>query len=173
MSTQSPHQQSSGHPSAHSSAPQDAPPSGNPHHRFPALETILAVSHTAEFFRSKVDTAVAALDITGVQYTILRVLKRSYPKGMSRTEIHGHIIEKSVDITRSIDGLEKSGLVVRSRPDNDRRLSVATITEQGIKALEQVDPMFFTMLQKLSTMLTPEEFQELTRLCKKVMGEKP
>lgn len=145
---------------------------GNPHQRFPALDAIIAVSEAAEFFRSKVDTAVAPLDITGVQYTILRVLKRAYPAGLSRTDIHAHIIEKSVDVTRSIDGLEKGGFVVRSRPQQDRRLSIATITDKGIQALEQVDPMFFTMLQKFSATMTPDEFIELTRLCKKVMGEK-
>ncbi len=120
------------HEMNHPHGRQESAARGNPHHRFPALDAIIAVSQAAEFFRTKVDMAVAPLDITGVQYTILRVLKRVYPMGMSRTDIHAQIIEKSVDVTRSIDGLEKNGLVVRSRPLKVLLLYVSTITDIGL-----------------------------------------
>jgi DNA-binding MarR family transcriptional regulator len=139
------------------------------HHRNPVLGAILAVSMAAEYVRQKVDEAAAPLDITGTQYNILRVLRRVHPDGLSRTAILQHLIEKSVDVTRSIDGLVESGLVERRRTEEDRRLSIAVITEQGIHALEAVDPHFHAMLHAMEHVLTVEEWQEFIRLCEKFM----
>lgn len=140
-----------------------------PHqHSHPALDAIINVAVAAEFLRMQVDKAAAPLQITGVQYNILRILKRAYPEGMSRTDILKHLIEKSVDVTRSIDGLIRQGYVVRARPEEDRRLSVTTITDKGIQALAEVDPHFFAMLGAMGETLTPEEFRELSRLCVKL-----
>ncbi|MCS6808018.1 MAG: hypothetical protein RML40_04990 [Bacteroidota bacterium] len=138
-------------------------------HHVPALDAIINVARAAEFLRNQVDKAVEPLHITGVQYNILRVLKRAYPQGLSRTEVLKHLIEKSVDVTRSIDGLIRLGYVVRERPDNDRRLSITTITERGIQALADVDPHFFSMLEAMSRVLSPDEFRELSRLCAKLI----
>jgi len=139
-------------------------------HQHPALDAIMMISSAAEFMAQQVDKAVAPLDITGVQYKILRILKRSFPAGLSRTDILNHLDEKSVDVTRSIDGLVKAGLVERSRPEEDRRMSIATITQAGIDALQQVDPLFYQMLGEMQATLTEEEFRELSRLCRKLVA---
>jgi DNA-binding MarR family transcriptional regulator len=147
----------------------ETPQSGGAYqHRSPILQAIINVSMAAEFIRQQVDTAVAPLDITGVQYNILRVLKRVHPEGLSRTEVLKHLIEKSVDVTRSIDGLVETGLVERVRSNEDRRLSISKITAQGITALEKVDPYFFKMMSDMSASLTEDEYRELTRLCQKL-----
>lgn len=140
-----------------------------PHqHSHPTLEAIINVSIAAEFLRTQVDKAVAPLDITGVQYNILRILKRAHPEGLSRTDVLKHLIEKSVDVTRSIDGLIRAGYVERVRPEEDRRLSITTITDKGIQALNDVDPHFYAMMGAMGEMLTSDEFRELCRLCKKL-----
>ncbi len=140
-----------------------------PHqHSHPALDAIINVAIASEFLRTQVDKAVAPLEITGVQYNILRVLKRAYPEGLSRTDILKHLIEKSVDVTRSIDGLIRQGYVLRARPEEDRRLSVTTITDKGIQALTDVDPHFYAMMNAMGETLTAEEFRELSRLCLKL-----
>lgn len=140
-----------------------------PHqHSHPALDAIINVAIASEYLRTQVDKAVAPLDITGVQYNILRILKRAYPQGISRSEVLKHLIEKSVDVTRSIDGLIKAGYVERERPAEDRRLSITTITEKGIQALKDVDPHFYAMMGAMGETLTPDEFRELSRLCQKL-----
>lgn len=140
-----------------------------PHqHSHPALDAIINVATAAEFLRIQVDKAVAPLDITGVQYNILRILKRAHPEGLSRTDVLKHLIEKSVDVTRSIDGLIRAGYVERVRPEEDRRLSITTITEKGVQALKDVDPHFYAMMGAMGEVLTAEEFRELSRLCQKL-----
>jgi DNA-binding MarR family transcriptional regulator len=137
-------------------------------HSHPVLEAIISVSRCAEFLRTQVDKAVAPLSITGVQYNILRVLKRAHPEGLSRSEVLRELIEKSVDVTRSIDGLIKLGYVERTRPETDRRLSVTTITNKGIQALSEVDPYFYQMMQKMGSTLSESEFRQLAELCRKL-----
>lgn len=137
-------------------------------HSRPELEAIIGITRAAEFLRQKVDQAVEPLKITGVQYNILRILKRAHPQGLSRTDIVRQLIEKSVDVTRSIDGLAALGFVERARDEQDRRLSISTITDAGIEALQRVDPMFFEFLGALRSALDAEEFQTITRLCDKL-----
>jgi DNA-binding MarR family transcriptional regulator len=138
-------------------------------HRHPALDAIINVTNASEYFGLKLDRAVAPLGITGVQYKILRMLKRSHPIGMSRSEIVHQLPEKTVDVTRSTDGLVKLGMVERVRAEEDRRLSISIITEKGIGALEQVNPYFFTMLEEVNKLLSEEEFRALSALCEKLV----
>ncbi|MFM8280688.1 MAG: MarR family winged helix-turn-helix transcriptional regulator [Bacteroidota bacterium] len=137
-------------------------------YRFPALEAILDISMAAEFLRQQVDKACSPLGINGGQYTILRLLKRAYPEGMSRTEIVKHLIEKTTDVTRQIDGLEQKGLAERIRVQEDRRLSLARITESGMEVMERVEPLFMAMLSEISKSITEDECKEVSILCKKI-----
>jgi DNA-binding MarR family transcriptional regulator len=138
-------------------------------HRHPALDAIINVNNASEYFSLKLDRAVFPLGITGVQYKILRMLKRSYPAGISRSEIVHQLPEKTVDVTRSTDGLVKLGLVQRIRSEEDRRLSISVITDKGIGILEQVNPLFFTMLEDVNKLLSEEEFRDLSALCEKLV----
>ena len=137
-------------------------------YRFPALEAILDISMAAEFLRQQVDKACSPLGINGGQYTILRLLKRAYPEGMSRTEIVKHLIEKTTDVTRQIDGLEQKGLAERIRVQEDRRLSLARITESGMEVMERVEPLFMAMMSEISKSITEDECKEVSILCKKI-----
>jgi DNA-binding MarR family transcriptional regulator len=137
-------------------------------YRFPALEAILDISMAAEYLRHQVDKACAPLDINGGQYAILRLLKRAYPESMSRTEIVKNLIEKTTDVTRQIDSLEKKGFVERIRVKEDRRLSLARITDSGMEVMEKVDPLFFAMLTEISKTIDEQECKQLSMLCKKI-----
>lgn len=137
-------------------------------YRFPALEAILDISMAAEYLRHQVDKACAPLDINGGQYAILRLLKRAYPEGMSRTEIVKNLIEKTTDVTRQIDSLEKKGMAERIRVKEDRRLSLAKITPKGMEVMEKVDPLFFAMLSEISKSIEEEECKQVSMLCKKI-----
>ena len=141
-------------------------------YRFPALEAILDISIAAEFLRQQVDKACSPLGINGGQYAILRLLKRAYPDGMSRTEIVKNLIEKTTDVTRQIDGLEQKGFAERIRVQEDRRLSLARITQSGMEIMEKVDPLFMAMLAEISKSISEDECKEVSSLCKKIYTPK-
>jgi DNA-binding MarR family transcriptional regulator len=140
----------------------------------PMLNAIIHINVAANFLQAKVDIACAPLGITGVQYNILRILKRSKDSnGVSRNDIVRQIIEKSVDVTRSIDGLVKLGFVARQNADFDRRVVLHTITPAGAEAIEKVDPYFKTMLDELSDTFTEEELRTIASLCEKLYSTDP
>lgn len=134
----------------------------------PILDAIINISVASNYLATKVDEACAPLGITGVQYNILRILKRAPEKGLSRNDIVRQLIEKSVDVTRSIDGLVQLGFVVRTPSETDRRIVLHTIKEEGVKALEQIDPNFRTMLNAIGAAFNAEELTTLSRLCEKI-----
>ncbi|HDN2511887.1 TPA: MarR family transcriptional regulator [Providencia rettgeri] len=53
-------------------------------------------------------------------------------------ELADVVVIERYNLTRLIDRLEKEGLVIRSRSDDDRRASFATITEKGKQLRKQM-----------------------------------
>src|SRR4051812_43147218 len=75
----------------------------------------------------------APLGITLPQYNVLRILRGIYPQGHPRYEISNRMIDRSPDVTRLIDRLERQGLVKRLRSNEDLRLSITSITKKGLQ----------------------------------------
>lgn len=138
------------------------------HFANPVLNAIINVNVAASFLQGKVNEACAPLGITGVQYNILRILQRSDNAGLSRNDIVKQLIEKSVDVTRSIDGLVKLGYVEREPSQEDRRIVLHRITSSGGVALESIDPNFRVMLNSIGSVFSSEELQTLSALCEKL-----
>ncbi|MFN0200229.1 MAG: MarR family winged helix-turn-helix transcriptional regulator [Bacteroidia bacterium] len=135
----------------------------------PVLAALVQVSRAAEFVNQQMDIALADLQITNVQYNILRILKRSPENGISRTDIKRQLIAQSIDLTRSINGLVNSGYVVRITTEQDRRIVLHQITEKGVEAITKIDPLLNEMLQQIGAKMTPEEWLQLNGLCLKML----
>lgn len=145
---------------------QKKPKHGRYHH--PALEAMINISTAAEFVRQELDKVCRTEGITGVQYNVLRILKRAHPDGCTRTQVLEQLIEKSIDVTRTIDGLERKGLVERHRTNMDRRLSISAITAEGTALLEKLDPEFFRLLEVIAKKMPEEQWLLLSELCEKM-----
>ncbi len=142
--------------------------SGSRHEVSPALGAIIAINEASAYLRDYLDRAVAPLGVTGGQYVILRILKRAAPSGLNRAEMLRQIIDKKADLTRQLDGLDRLGFIVRTRPDNDRRIVISTITPAGEEALERIAPLFKETLNRLDAGLAAGQWNELARLCRAV-----
>ncbi len=140
----------------------------NAHAQRPALNALIQVSMAASYVNQCVDEAIKPLKITNVQYNILRILTRAGDNGLSRSNILVHLTEKSVDLTRSVDGLVKLGFVRRDRPENDRRVVLHYITTSGGEALSQINPLFMQMLEGIEDKMSEEEWQTFAELCIKL-----
>lgn len=142
--------------------------SGVRHEVSPALSAIIAINEASAYLRDYLDRAVAPLGVTGGQYVILRILRRVAPRGLNRAEMLRQIIDKKADLTRQLDGLDRLGFIVRTRPDNDRRIVISAITSAGEEALERIDPLFKERLNRLDGALAAEQWSELARLCRAI-----
>jgi MarR family 2-MHQ and catechol resistance regulon transcriptional repressor len=71
-------------------------------------------------------------------------------------------------MTTVVDNLERRGLVKRERKERDRRVVTLTLTEAGRKVIEKVLPQHIQAIVEEMSVLTPDEQETLSRLCRKV-----
>lgn len=117
---------------------------------------------------NRFEKLIEPFGITSTQYNVLRILKGVYPDGYARCEIAERMIDKSSDVTRIIDRLEKQGLAQRSRIDSDRRFSVTKITKKGIDLVNRITPLLLEEHKATTKELTDKQCKELSQLLEKI-----
>ncbi|MBI4419870.1 MAG: MarR family transcriptional regulator [Gemmatimonadetes bacterium] len=135
--------------------------------RFPSaasagvVSLMVAADHLAQLFGA----VCARHGLTGDQYNVLRILRGVHPRGHPRGEVARRCIHRSPDVTRMLDRLVGQGLAVRRRDPEDRRCSVATITEAGLALLARLDPEIEAATATATARLSRTELRQLSRLC--------
>ena len=102
-------------------------------------EAILSVARTAAVIDHAGADALKRFDLTTTQYNVLRILRGAGENGLCRNEVGERLVTKVPDVTRLLDRMEVSGLIVRQRGSEDRRYVSTRITEKGLKLLEKID----------------------------------
>ena len=133
-------------------------------------EVLLNLAVASNLIENDLEKGISEFGITGTQYNVLRILKGVYPEGHPRCEIITRMIEKSPDITRLIDRLEKTGLVERDRISEDRRMSITKITQKGLKVVNEIQPRLDELNKIITKNLTTEECKTLSGLIEKIYG---
>jgi DNA-binding MarR family transcriptional regulator len=104
------------------------------------------------------------------QFLILMTVESS-PPPVSQTTIARAINRGLNSVSMIIDRMEKQGLVVRTRSEEDRRESHITVTPQGKAALADAVKVGGSLRERLGKSFGSEELEELTRLVKKLKKE--
>jgi DNA-binding MarR family transcriptional regulator len=112
----------------------------------------------------------AAHGLTHDQYNVLRILRGAHPHGHPRYEIAARLISRAPDVTRLVGRLVRAGLVERYRSEQDQRLSMARVTDAGLRLLAEVDPEIREVHESLAADLNAEEVRALGSLCNAVQG---
>lgn len=76
--------------------------------------------------------------ITRIQWIALYYLGKS--KSLNQNELAKLMDIKGSTVARLIDRMERDELVVRTRDEKDRRVSILTITEKGLEIREELLP---------------------------------
>ncbi|MFI5202678.1 MAG: MarR family winged helix-turn-helix transcriptional regulator [Candidatus Kapaibacterium sp.] len=139
----------------------------------PAQEAILALMVTASELRANTDRVLAEAGLTGEQFNILRILRGAGKEGHPSGEIGCRMIDRSPDVTRRLDTLEKQGLVERERSSGDRRVVRVRITKKGLGVLDRITPKLHEFESKISASLKDEELHRLAVLCEKMIDTEP
>jgi DNA-binding MarR family transcriptional regulator len=101
-------------------------------------EAHLSIQRTAALLEHAFEAALKPHRITATQYNVLRILRGSEPEGLCRSEIGQRLVRQVPDVTRLLDRLEHSKLIVRQRGGDDRRYVGTRITRSGLHLLDQV-----------------------------------
>ena len=137
----------------------------------PIDEAFLNLLVAADYAQTQIDRICAEFDITRGQYNVLRILRGAGKEGHPRYEIAARMVEKAPDVTRLIDRLEKQGLVMRGRSEEDRRQSITRITKIGLDLLTRVEPKLDEAKRSISKKLSLPEWIALSSLCEKLYDE--
>jgi MarR family transcriptional regulator, organic hydroperoxide resistance regulator len=130
----------------------------------PEEEASLSILRTSELLQQQSSAFIKPYDLTGPQYNVLRILRGSFPNGLPCGQIADRMITRDPDVTRLLDRLEARGLISRERGNQDRRVVVATITAEGLRVLQEIDPAILDHHRRQFSNLDSTELRELIRL---------
>jgi DNA-binding MarR family transcriptional regulator len=128
-------------------------------------EAVVSLAVAAGHLDQATEAVCQRHGITGDQYNVLRILRGVHPGGHPRCEVARRMIHPSPDVTRMLDRLSRQGLVRRVRNPEDRRESIATITQAGLELLDRMDPDLGKALASFTAPLGASQLRRLARLC--------
>lgn len=107
----------------------------------------ITIFRTADVIRHAVESALAPFSLSNEQYNVLRILRGAGEGGLPTLEISSRMLSRSPNITRLLDRLIAKKLVRRTRPKQDRRVVIASITAQGLELLGHLDGVIQTVFK--------------------------
>lgn len=132
-------------------------------------EAVINLLVTAGHYRQILNDICRQYNITHDQYNVLRILKGVHPEGHPRNEIIDRMIERTPDVTRLLDRLEKRDLVYRTKSEEDRRLSIARITDKGLELLEEMDPEFSQASKNFTEGIAEADLKQFSKICSSML----
>ncbi len=127
----------------------------------------LNILYTAWWLKTVMSKELKGFGLTHEQYNVLRILKGKYPQQMCVRDIACRMIEKSSNVPRIIDRLELKRMVVRSTSAFDKRETVISLTDSGIKLLEECT-VAITHVVETTICVSEEEAGSLNSLLEKI-----
>lgn len=134
----------------------------------PGHEALLNVIVTGSWVTGELAATMTPFGVTPAQYNVLRILKGSHPGRMTCSEIGVRLLDRTPDVTRLLNRLEKARLITRTRSRTDRRVVRVGITEAGRELLERMDPAVEAIQERLSRHLTDDELRSLSDLLERL-----
>lgn len=100
------------------------------------------------------------------EFTVMEVL---YNKGAQPIQVIGNkVLLASSSITYVIDQLEKKTYVERKVNENDRRITLVSLTPSGQKFMEEIFPQHSKIIQDLFGELPQEDIENLSESLKTI-----
>ena len=127
-------------------------------------EAYLNLLRTADALFRREEELMRTVDLSPVQYNVLRILRGAEPKGLACRDIGERLLTRDPDITRLLDRLEQRKLVKRARTTRDRRVITTRITSHGLQLLDRLESPVLSLSQKMLGHLGKQRLQELVEL---------
>lgn len=137
----------------------------------PAEAAFVGLLFAGSQILQRLEDVCAGHGLTHTQYNVLRILRGVHPEGHPRCEVIDRLVTRAPDVTRLLDRLERQGLVERGWSKENRRLSIAKITEKGLALLDKVDPDIEAVQRETVGKLRVSEQQSIARICDRMAGE--
>ena len=134
-----------------------------------ALNTYIKLVRCTNSVSSDIHSHLPA-GLTVSQFGILEALYHLGP--MPQKELARKILKSAGNITTIINNLEKSGLVIRSAGERDRRFVQVSLTSKGQDQIEQLFPPHADRILQRMARLSKHDQKKLGQLLSKLADHK-
>jgi MarR family 2-MHQ and catechol resistance regulon transcriptional repressor len=134
-----------------------------------ALDTFIKLVRATETVSNRIHRHLAETDLTVSQFGVLEALFHLGP--LNQRDLAEKLLKSGGNMTLVIDNLEKRELVKREREVDDRRCIKVCLTQKGHQLISRIFPSHVAAVVNEIGILTPDEQEELGRLCRK-LGKK-
>ena len=134
-----------------------------------ALDTFIKLVRATETVSNRIHRHLAETDLTVSQFGVLEALFHLGP--LYQRDLAEKLLKSGGNMTLVIDNLEKRELVKREREVDDRRCIKVCLTQKGHQLISRIFPSHVAAVVNEIGILTPDEQEELGRLCRK-LGKK-
>jgi MarR family 2-MHQ and catechol resistance regulon transcriptional repressor len=128
------------------------------------LDAFIKLTRATDSLLSRLAQRKTWGNLTASQFGVLDALYHLGP--MRPGEICAKQLKSGGNITFVVDNLQKRGLVQRDRDANDRRAVVVSLTSAGRQAIEALLPNHVADLVEEMSILTSEELETLSHICR-------
>jgi DNA-binding MarR family transcriptional regulator len=97
----------------------------------PAMAAVTSIIRAQQIFTGRMNTLLKPWGLTYPRYEALMLLAYSRSGSLPLGKMGARLQIHPTSVTNTIDGLERLGLVTRTRHERDRRTTLATITSEG------------------------------------------
>lgn len=134
-----------------------------------ALDTFIKLVRATDSVSNRIHRHLADTDLTVSQFGVLEALFHLGP--LYQRDLAEKLLKSGGNMTLVIDNLEKRELVKREREVDDRRCIKVCLTQKGHQLISRIFPSHVAAVVNEIGILTPDEQEELGRLCRK-LGKK-
>ena len=135
-----------------------------------AIDAYIKLQRSADTTVARATRHLASAGLTSSQYGVLDILFHHRPLPLG--QIAEKILKSEGNMTTVVDNLERRGWVKRERNERDRRVVTLLLSEAGRQVIEEVLPQHIQAIVEEMSILTQEELETLSRLCRKVGMQK-
>ena len=126
------------------------------------------INRTARAFANRLAAELRAFDVGIGQWAVLLHLWGN--DGMTQAQLSRRVAIEQPTMVRTIDRMERDGLVIRAPDPNDRRATRITLTERGWKLRDDLVPLATKVNAEATKALTDAEVAKLRRLLAKLVA---
>ena len=101
------------------------------------MAMVTSLTRVQQLVMERIDAVLRPLDLTFARYEVLMLLSFSRSGSMPMTRIGSLLQVHPTSATSAVDRLERQGFVERVRDDKDRRVVLASLTDQGRRVAER------------------------------------
>jgi MarR family 2-MHQ and catechol resistance regulon transcriptional repressor len=131
-----------------------------------ALNALITLVRAAEAVTVELHRDLGRKRLTSSQFGVLEALFHLGP--LCQGDLAGKLLRSGASVTSVVEGLERRGLVVRQRTEEDKRFVRVALTGKGKALIGALFPAHVDRVARLFGVLSAGEQDELRRLCRKL-----